>query len=119
MESFESSLKRKVKRGEIAIFDVYNAESGESRVEYLDGVEIRDLLAEPNSERLSDLLAIYDGYGADVDEERYRLIAGAPLISYLIQETAIFIRESVLETPEADEQRVEEFLTERKEGENR
>ena len=110
MRGFDSALKERVRRGEIAIFRVECKAAKVSCTQYLDGAEVRDLLAETNSERLSDLLALYNGSGIDIDEDHYSLIAGTPLISYLIQETAIFIRESVLENPEVDGQRVEKFL---------
>lgn len=107
----EKSLKEKVIDGDIAILKVVDKQGKFLRVETLDGWGMLDLLIEPNSERMLDLITLYEGREIIHADERYSLVCGARLITELIADTAENMLEAVKDSEYIDEEKFAEYET--------
>ena len=101
--------KEKVLNGEIAILKVVDMQGKFLRSETFNKWELIDLLIEPNSERMVDLITLYDNQEIVHNDERYSLLCGVTLICDLIIETAENMREGV-DFTDIDEEKYDEYL---------
>lgn len=105
----EKTLKEKVIDGDIAILKVVDMKGKLLRIETIDWWGLLDLLIEPNSERMADLLTLYDGQEIVHADERYSILCGVRLIAELIEETAANILEAVKDSEYIDEEKFAEY----------
>lgn len=108
------NLKQKVFDGGATIFEVTDMKTGESSIEELNYVDILDITIGCNSERMSDLVTLYDGDRIVYNDKTYRVLVGYKLIAYIIDEVAQYMQESVEESEEREQDLWNEYLKESK-----
>ena len=104
------NLKQKVFDGGATIFEVTDMKTGESIIEELNYVDILDITIGCNSERMSDLVTLYDGDSIVYNDKTYRVLVGYKLITYIIAEVAQYMQESVEESEEREQDLWNEYL---------